>query len=110
MARNLPKTLHAHVTETEYDFYKALSKKDELPIAAHVRRALRDYLERIEKIEAGEDRRPRRRHRVLSFSIPQTPSMPPSSPSSRYTGARPRTTPRTPTRSRTSRRAPSSSA
>jgi hypothetical protein len=50
----LPKTLHAHVTEGDYDWYKALSAKDELPIAAHVRRALKDYRKRIEQAEAGE--------------------------------------------------------
>jgi len=46
--------LHSLVPDDLYEWFKALSAKDELPIAAHVRRALKDYRKRIEQAEAGE--------------------------------------------------------
>jgi hypothetical protein len=65
----LPKTLHAHVTEDDYEWYKGLSAKDELPIAAHVRRALKNYRKRIEHTEAGEDRRRSRSHAQIFDTV-----------------------------------------
>jgi hypothetical protein len=47
----MDKSLHANVSDDDHAWYKALSAKDELPIAAHVRRALKDYRKRYEEAE-----------------------------------------------------------
>jgi len=48
------KELHVGVHEDDWDWYHALAQKDELSIAAHLRRAVKDYRKRIEQAEAGE--------------------------------------------------------
>jgi len=51
----MKKSLDTSVSEDEHAWFKALSAKDKLSVAAHLRRAAKDYRKRIEDAEANGD-------------------------------------------------------
>jgi len=51
----MKKCLHTSVSEDDYEWFKVLSAKDELPVAAHLRRAAKDYRKRIEDADSNGD-------------------------------------------------------